>query len=475
MIGYLNVPTDRTVRPISFTPTQSAALLADARNYGYTGPVTTPAAPVGIPQIGAPTAQTGLPIGIAANPQVRPTVFNQMLAAYAPTSDKMPKQTIAAAPVSYPKQTAEVIGSNGTTPYTNPVAPMAANLPPVTATQSVMNNGFVGSTQTAPLIATSNTLMRTPQYAVDSLDIGAETAAAGRRYADFATRGYTPVVSLAVQAKMNQMMARNAMAANAHTNAAEANAMQRAINDPTLRNRADAIAAAEGISVDLALKKALAGTLYQQGNYGLANRYAASTYLPAAEVENQRRIAYALQTGADTPAMVTEFGSPFQSQNINSVHGADGGVQVNTSAFSGTLSPNAALEAGMLHGSSNPYGTSVEYANTGAQNRANFAVSQQQAARNQANDFAKVQEQIRQAAQQQARAQSEMIANQYRNLKAENSLAPRPLQARPANDVQRANALISMARQVVETNPELANTYRNQAAALLGVDTSAVE
>ena len=221
---------------------------------------------------------------------------------------------------------------------------------------------------------------------VDALDGGDAAIDFGRRYAAAAATGAVPVVSNAMLAALNRQHARQQAALSAATKAQDVNDMYAAMNDPNLRARAHALAKANGISFDLAMKQAIQSKLLESGDYNLANRYEMSRILPAVNAEQERRVTEALNFGGVATPVRDPYGADIQTNGINSAQPTADGKYVFTTANNVAVgTPGMGTMYGVINGSSSP--TTASYNAVLANNQT--ALNAQQAVENQIADARK--------------------------------------------------------------------------------------
>lgn len=340
------------------------------------------------------------------------------------------------------------------------VAPVTAPTPaPIQATPSITSAHNIPASRAMPgLVSSSTGVMVTPFQNVTAGDAGAAIDATAQRYARLAASGQVPVLNNLQAAYLNRVLAQGNLALSAATNSANMNAAYRALNDPDTRNRAQAIASTQGVSFDTAMKMALAGTLTEQGNYALANRYEGSTLLPAMEAENARQKALALEMGADAPALRDFMGNSYNAANSpNSIYETGDGqtVRVNTPSHTFTGTPNAAATMNRLAASTAPITDAYALRQAGATN----ALS---AARNASSGIADRMKntsvaldsqlkRINEAAKIQADIQKANFENRVRLMTQRTQTQPYTRTDTPA---QRINALTNIIRALPEDDPQ---------------------
>ena len=159
--------------------------------------------------------------------------------------------------------------------------------------------------------------------------------------------------------------------------------MYAALNDPNLRARAHALAKANGISFDLAMKQAVQSKLLESGDFNLANRYEMQNVLPQIDAEQQRRIMEANELGGSATPVRDVQGADYQTPGINYLNtNSDGTRTIMTPNHAATTSQGAVTTYGMLNGSSSPTTAAYNTAQANIQNGLNAqrAVAEQIAA-----------------------------------------------------------------------------------------------
>ena len=264
--------------------------------------------------------------------------------------------------------------ANGTVPVAQPQAQVAAQ--PVAEAQSAQQAAQAASVTQPQQVAAPQSIvsveslprvdvpkMRPQQndirfiasQGVDALDGGDAAIDFGRRYAAAAATGAVPVVSNAMLAAMNRQHARQQAALSAATKAQDVNDMYAAMNDPNLRARAHALAKANGISFDLAMKQAVQSKLLESGDYNLANRYEMSQILPQIDAEQQRRVTEAINFGGSATPVRDPYGADIQTNGINSAQPTADGKYVYATANNVAVgTPLAGTMYGVINGSSSP-------------------------------------------------------------------------------------------------------------------------
>lgn len=295
----------------------------------------------------------------------------------------------------------------------------------VAAPQSVISVESLPRVDVPKLRPQQNDIRFIASQGVDALDGGDASIDFGRRYAAAAATGAVPVVSNAMLAAMNRQHARNQAALSAATKAQDVNDMYAALNDPNLRARAHALAKANGISFDLAMKQAVQSKLLESGDYNLANRYEMTQILPQIDAEQQRRVTEAINFGGAATPVRDPYGADIQTNGINSAQPTADGKYVYTTANNVAVgTPLAGTMYGVINGSSSP--TTASYNTVLANNQTAFNAQQAAAkqiadaraqvatdTRNALTDFNKrmsVQAQIMKAAASQQNAATRAMA-----------------------------------------------------------------
>ena len=305
----------------------------------YLNPNTPPADPMGVFQRFRNAANGVVPV---AQPQV----------ASQPVAEAQPAQQAAqAASVTQPQQ--------------------------VAAPQSIVSVEALPRVDVPKMRPQQNSIRFIASQGVDALDGGDAAIDFGRRYAAAAATGAVPVVSNAMLAAMNRQHARQQAALSAATKAQDVNDMYAAMNDPNLRARAHALAKANGISFDLAMKQAVQAKLLESGDYNLANRYEMTHILPQIDAEQQRRVTEAINFGGAATPIRDPYGADIQTNGINSAQPTADGKYVYTTANNVAVgTPLAGTMYGVINGSSSP--TTASYNAVLANNQT--ALNAQQAA-----------------------------------------------------------------------------------------------
>lgn len=295
----------------------------------------------------------------------------------------------------------------------------------VAAPQSIVSVEALPRVDVPKLRPQQNDIRFIASQGVDALDGGDASIDFGRRYAAAAATGAVPVVSNAMLAALNRQHARNQAALSAATKAQDVNDMYAALNDPNLRARAHALAKANGISFDLAMKQAVQSKLLESGDFNLANRYEMTQILPQIDAEQQRRVTEAINFGGSATPVRDPYGADIQTNGINSAQPTADGKYVYTTANNVAVgTPLAGTMYGVINGSSSP--TTASYNTVLANNQTAFNAQQAAAkqladartqvatdTRNALTDFNKrmsVQAQIMKAAASQQNAATRAMA-----------------------------------------------------------------
>lgn len=225
----------------------------------------------------------------------------------------------------------------------------------VAAPQSIVSVEALPRVDVPKLRPQQNDIRFIASQGVDALDGGDASIDFGRRYAAAAATGAVPVVSNAMLAAMNRQHARQQAALSAATKAQDVNDMYAAMNDPNLRARAHALAKANGISFDLAMKQAVQSKLLESGDYNLANRYEMTQILPQIDAEQQRRVTEAINFGGSATPVRDPYGADIQTNGINSAQPTADGNYIYTTANNVAVgTPLAGTMYGVINGSSSP-------------------------------------------------------------------------------------------------------------------------
>lgn len=325
----------------------------------YVGAATVQPAPQGVPMYLNPNTQPSDPMGVfqrfrdTAN-GTAPVVTASQPAAQTVAQPAVQQQDMS---VTHPQQ--------------------------VAAPQSVISVEALPRVDVPKLRPQQNDIRFIASQGVDALDGGDASIDFGRRYAAAAATGAVPVVSNAMLAALNRQHARNQAALSAATKAQDVNDMYAALNDPNLRARAHALAKANGISFDLAMKQAVQSKLLESGDFNLANRYEMTQILPQIDAEQQRRVTEAINFGGSATPVRDPYGADIQTNGINSAQPtADGNYMYTTANNVVVGTPNAGTMYGMINGSSSPTTASYNVVQANAQT----ALNAQQAAAKQLAD-----------------------------------------------------------------------------------------
>lgn len=249
----------------------------------------------------------------------------------------------------------------------------------VAAPQSVISVESLPRVDVPKLRPQQNDIRFIASQGVDALDGGDASIDFGRRYAAAAATGAVPVVSNAMLAALNRQHASNQAALSAATKAQDVNDMYAALNDPNLRARAHALAKANGISFDLAMKQAVQSKLLERGDYNLANRYEMTQILPQIDAEQQRRVTEAINFGGSATPVRDPYGADIQTNGINYAQPTTDGNYMYTTANNVVVgTPNAGTMYGVINGSSSPTNASYSVTQANIQNGLN---AQQDAAK----------------------------------------------------------------------------------------------
>lgn len=325
----------------------------------YVGAATVQPAPQGVPMYLNPNTQPSDPMGVfqrfrdTAN-GTAPVVTASQPAAQTVAQPAVQQQDIS---VTQPQQ--------------------------VAAPQSVISVESLPRVDVPKLRPQQNDIRFIASQGVDALDGGDASIDFGRRYAAAAATGAVPVVSNAMLAALNRQHARNQAALSAATKAQDVNDMYAALNDPNLRARAHALAKANGISFDLAMKQAVQSKLLESGDFNLANRYEMQNVLPQIDAEQQRRVTEAINFGGSATSVRDPYGADIQTNGINHAQPTGDGNYVFTTANNVVVgTPNAGTMYGMINGSSSPTTASYNAVQANIQNGLNAqrAVAEQIAA-----------------------------------------------------------------------------------------------
>lgn len=297
----------------------------------YVGAATVQPAPQGVPMYLNPNTQPSDPMGVFQR-------FRDTANGTAPvvTASQPAAQTVA-------QPTVQQQDMSVTQPQQ------------VAAPQSVISVEALPRVDVPKLRPQQNDIRFIASQGVDALDGGDASIDFGRRYAAAAATGAVPVVSNAMLAALNRQHARNQAALSAATKAQDVNDMYAALNDPDLRARAHALAKANGISFDLAMKQAVQSKLLESGDFNLANRYEMQNVLPAVNAEQERRVTEAINFGGSATSIRDPYGADIQTNGINSAQPTADGKYVFTTANNVVVgTPTAGTMYGVINGSSSP-------------------------------------------------------------------------------------------------------------------------
>lgn len=360
--------------------------------------------------------------------------------------------------------------ANGTVPVAQPQAQVAAQ--PVAEAQSAQQAAQAASVTQPQQVAAPQSIvsveslprvdvpkMRPQQndirfiasQGVDALDGGDAAIDFGRRYAAAAATGAVPVVSNAMLAAMNRQHARQQAALSAATKAQDVNDMYAAMNDPNLRARAHALAKANGIPFDLAMKQAVQAKLLESGDYNLANRYEMTHILPQIDAEQQRRVTEAINFGGAATSIRDPYGADIQTNGINSAQPTADGKYVYTTANNVAVgTPLAGTMYGAINGSSSP--TTASYNTVLANNQTAF--NAQQAA---AEQTAKARERVATDTRNALTDFSKRMSVQAQIMKAaasQQNAATRAAAAENTGDSQLAKSMIATLKALPDGHPD---------------------
>ena len=381
----------------------------------YLNPNTPPADPMGVFQRFRNAANGVVPV---AQPQV----------ASQPVAEAQPAQQAAqAASVTQPQQ--------------------------VAAPQSIVSVEALPRVDVPKMRPQQNDIRFIASQGVDALDGGDAAIDFGRRYAAAAATGAVPVVSNAMLAAMNRQHARQQAALSAATKAQDVNDMYAAMNDPNLRARAHALAKANGISFDLAMKQAVQAKLLESGEHNLANRYEMTHILPAVNAEQERRVTEAINFGGAATPIRDPYGADIQTNGINSAQPTTDGKYVYTTANNVAVgTPLAGTMYGVINGSSSP--TTASYNAVLANNQT--ALNAQQAA---ANQIAEARKQVATDTRNALTDFSKRMATQAQLMRAaasQQNAATRAAVADNNGDNQAAKTMIATLKALPDGDPRKA-------------------
>ena len=383
----------------------------------YLNPNTPPADPMGVFQRFRNAANGIVPV---AQPQAQ--------VAAQPVAEAQPAQQAAqAASVTQPQQ--------------------------VSAPQSIVSVESLPRVDVPKMRPQQNDIRFIASQGVDALDGGDAAIDFGRRYAAAAATGAVPVVSNAMLAAMNRQHARQQAALSAATKSQDVNDMYAAMNDPNLRARAHALAKANGIPFDLAMKQAVQSKLLESGDYNLANRYEMSQILPQIDAEQQRRVTEAINFGGAATPVRDPYGADIQTNGINSAQPTADGKYVYTTANNVAVgTPLAGTMYGAINGSSSP--TTASYNAVLANNQT--ALNAQQAA---ANQIAEARKQVATDTRNALTDFSKRMSVQAQIMKAAASqwnAATRATAAENTGDSQTAKSMIATLKALPDGHPDKA-------------------
>lgn len=392
----------------------------------YVGVATVQPAPQGVPMYLNPNTQPSDPLGVfqrfrdTAN-GTAPVVTASQPAAQTVAQPAVQQQDIS---VTQPQQ--------------------------VAAPQSVISVESLPRVDVPKLRPQQNDIRFIASQGVDALDGGDASIDFGRRYAAAAATGAVPVVSNAMLAAMNRQHARNQAALSAATKAQDVNDMYAALNDPNLRARAHALAKANGISFDLAMKQAVQSKLLESGDYNLANRYEMTQILPQIDAEQQRRVTEAINFGGAATPVRDPYGADIQTNGINSAQPTADGKYVYTTANNVAVgTPLAGTMYGVINGSSSPTNASYNVTQANIQNGLN---AQQAAAKQIAAERAQVANQEKTALD----ALNKRLSAQAQLLRAnasQQNAATRAATAGNNGDSQLAKSMIATLKALPDGHP----------------------
>lgn len=393
--------------------------------------VGVPAAqPQAVPMYLNPNTQPADPMGVfqrfrnAAN-GTAPVVQQQAQVAAQPVAEAQSAQQVAqAASVTQPQQ--------------------------VAAPQSIVSVESLPRVDVPKMRPQQNDIRFIASQGVDALDGGDASIDFGRRYAAAAATGAVPVVSNAMLAAMNRQHARNQAALSAATKAQDVNDMYAALNDPNLRARAHALAKANGISFDLAMKQAVQSKLLESGDFNLANRYEMTQILPQIDAEQQRRVTEAINFGGSATPVRDPYGADIQTNGINSAQPTADGKYVYTTANNVAVgTPLAGTMYGAINGSSSP--TIASYNTVLANNQTAFN-AQQAAAKQIADARAQVATDTRNALTDFNKRMS-VQAQIMKAAASQQNAATRAMAADNTGDSQLAKSMIATLKALPDGHP----------------------
>lgn len=395
----------------------------------YVGAATVQPAPQDVPMYLNPNTQPAYPMGVfqrfrdAAN-GTAPVVTASQPAAQAVAQPAVQQQDMS---VTQPQQ--------------------------VAAPQSVISVESLPRVDVPKMRPQQNDIRFIASQGVDALDGGDAAIDFGRRYAAAAATGAVPVVSNAMLAALNRQHARNQAALSAATKAQDVNDMYAAMNDPDLRARAHALAKANGISFDLAMKQAVQSKLLESGDFNLANRYEMSQILPQIDAEQQRRVTEAINFGGSATPVRDPYGADIQTNGINSAQPTADGKYVYTTANNVAVgTPLAGTMYGAINGSSSP--TTASYNTVLANNQTAFN-AQQAAAKQIADARAQVATDTRNALTDFNKRMS-VQAQIMKAAASQQNAATRAMAADNTGDSQLAKSMIATLKALPDGDPRKA-------------------
>lgn len=323
----------------------------------------------------------------------------------------------------------------------------------IAAPQSIVSVAALPRVDVPKLRPQQNDIRFIASQGVDALDGGDASIDFGRRYAAAAATGAVPVVSNAMLAALNRQHARNQAALSAATKAQDVNDMYAAMNDPNLRARAQALAKANGISFDLAMKQAVQSKLLESGDYNLANRYEMTQILPQIDAEQQRRVTEAINFGGSATPVRDPYGADIQTNGINSAQPTADGKYVYTTANNVAVgTPLAGTMYGVINGSSSPTNASYNVTQANIQTGLN---AQQAAAKQLAAERAQIANQEKTALD----ALNKRLSAQAQLLRAnasQQNAATRAATAGNNGDSQAARTMLATLKALPDGDPRKA-------------------
>lgn len=394
--------------------------------------------------VGAATVQSApQAVPMYLNPNTQPTDQMGVFQRFRNTANGTTPVATASQPVAQPAvatQSAEQVAS-----MTQPQQ--------VVAPQSIISVESLPRVDVPKLRPQQNDIRFIASQGVDALDGGDASIDFGRRYAAAAATGAVPVVSNAMLAALNRQHARNQAALSAATKAQDVNDMYAALNDPNLRARAHALAKANGISFDLAMKQAVQSKLLERGDFNLANRYEMQNVLPQIDAEQQRRVTEAINFGGSATPVRDPYGADIQTNGINSAQPTADGKYVYTTANNVAVgTPLAGTMYGVINGSSSPTTASYNAVQANVQTGLN---AQQAAAKQIAAERAQVANQEKTALD----ALNKRLTAQAQLLRAnasQQNAATRAATAGNNGDSQAARAMLATLKALPDGDPRKA-------------------